>query len=115
MELKLKDGGYVFSDSGPLEEVSGADERLQRILCRLSARRGGFFLLPGFGSRLHTLTALKPSQRPAAARQFVHEALEPEEGLEVLEVEYADAGEGGALITVKLSLDGADRELSLSF
>ena len=114
MELKIRDGEYVFSESG-LDEVSGADERLQRILCRLSARRGGFSLLPDFGSRLYTLTSLKPSERPAAARQFVHEALEKEEGVEVLAVDYADGGENGALITLRLRLDGVDRELSLSF
>lgn len=114
MELKLSEGRYVSSDKGLLESVSGREERLQRIMCRLAARRGAFLPMPDFGSRLHSLTSLKPSAREAAARQAVHEALAEEEGVEIISVKCAD-GEGETLrIEVELALDGKEVELALT-
>ena len=80
MELTLSQGKYVSGETGTLERVSGEEETVQRILCRLSARRGGFYPMPDFGSMLHSLSSFKPSARAAAARQFVHEALEKGKG-----------------------------------
>lgn len=114
MELKMIKGGYVASEAGGLETVSGQDERIQRIMCRLAARRGGFFPMPDFGSRLHTLSALKPSARDAAARQYIHEALESEEGVEIISVECTD-GEGDSLVIgLELSIGGNSTELSFT-
>lgn len=114
MELKITNGGYVASDAGGLETVSGQDEKIQRIMCRLAARRGGFFPMPDFGSRLHTLSALKPSARDAAARQYIHEALESEDGVEILSVECS-AGENDSLvIRLDMSIGGSDTELTFT-
>ena len=113
MELNLREGRYVSDDSGALGHVEGREEKLQRIFCRLSARRGGFFPMPDFGSKLHALFSLKPSARPAAARQYVHEALEAED-VEVVSVDYVDKGDGSAVISVELELEGEGAELTVN-
>lgn len=112
MELKLSRGRYVSTDKGTLDHVSGTDETIQRILCRLSARRGGFYPMPDFGSRLHTLCSMKSSARAAAARQFVHEALAAE-NVEILSVDCMDGQDGQCLVSVELSLDGSETNLTL--
>lgn len=113
MELKLSQGRYVLSDEGELLSVSGTEEQIQRIMCRLAARRGGFYPLPDFGSRLHSLVSLKASARSAAARQFIHEALEKEEGIEILDVECLPTEDGCLNIRLDLSIGGSNTELRL--
>ena len=50
MELKLENGDYLPDGHGGLQQAE--EELLQRVLSRLSARRGSFPFLPDFGSRL---------------------------------------------------------------
>ena len=42
MELKIKDRDYVADGAGGLVRVSGWDELLERVLFKLSVRRGSF-------------------------------------------------------------------------
>ena len=42
MELKLQNGDYVLDGAARLCRVEGAEALLQRVLFRLSARRGAF-------------------------------------------------------------------------
>lgn len=115
MELKFESGRYVKSAYGGFETVAGRDEALQRALMRLSARRGSFFPLPDFGSELHSLFSMKKSQRAAAARRMVYEALKPESDIEAVEVEYRETGDGTAVVSVALELaDGGSGEVSVS-
>lgn len=114
MELKLSRGRYVISDTGAIESVSGQEEKLQRIMCRLSARRGGFYPMPEFGSRLHTLASMKPSARSAAARQFVHEALAGEDDVEIVSVDCSNTGEDSLLIRLGLNIGGNGTELTFT-
>ena len=55
MELKIKDRDYVADGAGGLVRVSGWDELLERVLFKLSVRRGSFALVPELGSKLHLL------------------------------------------------------------
>lgn len=105
MEIKFDGGRYVRGVCGGFETVSGREELLQRALMRLSARRGGFFPLPDFGSELHTLFTMKKSQRAAAARRMVYEALAPETQLQVRDVDYSESGDT-ARVSVELELAG---------
>lgn len=86
MALMLRDGDYVRDELGGLRTVEGAEELLQRVLFKLSARRGGFPLLPEVGSQLYRLSGVKPGQRSALARQYVAEALADEAELEITDV-----------------------------
>ena len=55
MELKIRDRDYVSDGAGGLERADGWDEVLQRVLFKLSVRRGSFSLAPELGSELHLL------------------------------------------------------------
>ena len=60
MELKLIDGDYAADASGGLATVSGIEELAQRVLMKLTARRGSFPLMPDYGSRLYTCPRSSP-------------------------------------------------------
>ena len=88
MELKIKDRDYVADGMGGLVRVSGWDELLERVLFKLSVRRGSFSLLPELGSKLHLLRREKGGNRTSAAKQYA-----AEEGLTVTGVELAEKGD----------------------
>ena len=82
MELKIKDRDYVADGAGGLVRVSGWDELLERVLFKLSVRRGSFALAPELGSKLHLLWREKGESRATA--------LADEEGLSVTGMELAE-------------------------
>ena len=90
MELKIRDRDYVSDGAGGLERADGWDEVLQRVLFKLSVRRGSFSLAPELGSELHLLWREKGESRATAAKQYVAEALADEEGLSVMGVELVE-------------------------
>ena len=67
MELELQNGDYVPDGIGGVRRVSGREALAQRIIFRLTARRGSFPFWPELGSRLYQLGSLLASQRAAAA------------------------------------------------
>ena len=69
MELKIKDRDYVADGAGGLVRVSGWDELLERVLFKLSVRRGSFALVPELGSKLHLLWREKGEAGCGAARR----------------------------------------------
>ena len=73
MELKIKDRDYVSDGAGALVRVSGREELLERVLYKLSVRRGSFALAPELGSELHLLWREKGERRETAAKQYVAE------------------------------------------
>lgn len=111
MELLIRDGDYVPDGRGGLRRAQGTEELLQRVLFKLSARRGSFPLLPELGSRLYLLTREKPSAWAGMARQYAAEALQGEE-LTVAGVS-AVPREGGIELTVELEYRGESLSLTL--
>lgn len=105
MELKLVNGDYVSDGNGAMVRLTGAEEVLGRVLYRLTARRGGFSLLPELGSRLYLVMRERPSARQALAAQYVTEALREETELNVTGVEWLEQGEE-ARLTVRLDWQG---------
>lgn len=95
MELRLREGQYVPGAPGGFERVFGKEELLQRVCMKLKARRGEFYPLPEYGSRLYTLASVKPSLRETAARQFILEALADETGLVLDSVEVEEGEDQG--------------------
>lgn len=86
------DGKYQALAGGGFATVNGIQEMAQRISMKLTAKRGGFPLLPKYGSELYRLGAVKPSERRAVAEKYVAAALSDERGLvlENLEISYTD-------------------------
>jgi phage gp46-like protein len=105
MELALRNGDYVPDNAGGLRRVAGREALLQRVLFRLTARRGMFPFREDLGSRLWKLGQLSASTRQAAAKQYVVEALAEETELTVEEVTLAQQ-ETGVELTVELSYEG---------
>lgn len=106
MALMLREGDYVSDGQGGLVTVTGARELLERVLWKLTLRRGSFPFLPELGSRLHLLGQAKAAQREALARRYVEEALADEE-LTVTGVGLSQE-EGRALPSAELAWQGEE-------
>ena len=105
MGLCLRNGDYVPDGRGGLRRAEGQEALLERVLFRLTARRGAFPFLPELGSRLWRLGQVPAADRQSAAEQYVAEALAEEPGLVVEEVEMAETG-GRARVTVSFIWQG---------
>lgn len=106
MELELRNGDYVPDGVGGLRKVAGREALAQRVLFRLTARRGAFPFWESLGSRLWELGKLPARERDSAARQYVAEALAGEAGVSVESVTLRDTGGGKAEVTAELRYEG---------
>lgn len=106
MELQLKNGDYVPNGAGGLRRVTGREELLQRVLFKLTARRGSFPFWEDLGSRLWQLGQISAVQRRSAAKQYVAEALAEEAGLRVETVELTEGHDGTAALAAELFYEG---------
>ena len=100
-EIRLDQGDLVPDGAGDFCRLEGAQALLQRVLFRLTARRGSFPFLPQLGSQLYLLGRERPEARLSAARQYAAEAVQPE-GLTVEDVRLTDRGGGRMDLTVWL-------------
>ena len=91
----------------------GADALRERVLVRLTARRGGLPLLPRLGSRLYLLTREPAAQRLSAAQQYVAEALAEEE-VNVTDVILTPEGRGRIHVAVLLEYQGTELSASVT-
>ena len=104
MALMLRDGDYVSDGKGGLRTVSGSEEVLDRVLWKLTVRRGSFPFLPELGSRLHLLGQVPAGRRETLARQYAAEALSDEE-LTVTGVSLSEE-EGRTRLAVRMDWKG---------
>lgn len=111
MEARIHDGDYIPDGLGGVVRCQGADALLERVLFRLTARRGGLPPLPRLGSRLYLLAREPAAQRLSAARQYVAEAL-AEEPVSVTDVTLSP--ESPDRIRMKVSLDYEGTEMAVS-
>ena len=111
MELILNNGDYIPDGQGNVARAEGDDALLQRVLFRLTARRGMLPMLPDLGSQLYRLGQEKADARLSAARQYAAEAVKPE-GLAVQDLTLEQAGDGRMNLT--LWLEGADTALTVT-
>lgn len=108
-ELKINGGDYVADGVGGTVRVKGRDALLQRVLFRLTARRGGFPFLEDLGSTLYALGGEAPSHRQSAAEAAVAQALAEEKNLRVVQV-----GLEGDHLTVRMNYEGEELNLQLT-
>ncbi|MEA4953996.1 MAG: hypothetical protein VB096_00555 [Pseudoflavonifractor sp.] len=106
MALILREGDYVPDGKGGFQTAEGSQELLERILWKLSVRRGSFPFLPELGSRLHLLGRAAPGQRASLARQYVSEALS-DEHVEVCEVTLEEA-DGAVQLIARIEWQGEE-------
>lgn len=111
MELKLTEGRYT-ARARSLETVTGYEELAQRIMMKLTARRGKFWPMPDYGSNLYKLiNGEKPSNRENAVRQYVAEALSDETGIELISVNIEETASDA--IFIKLEFAYSDGSFSV--
>lgn len=113
MEIRIHNGDYIPDGLGGIVRCQGADALLERVLFRLTARRGGLPLLPRLGSRLYLLPREPAPQRPSAARQYVAEAL-AEEDVAITDVILTPEGQGRIRIHVLLEYQGTELSVSVA-
>ncbi len=113
MEIKLVQGDYVPDGLGGIQRCKGKDALLQRVLFRLTARRGGFPLLPRLGSQLYLLSRESAASRASAAMKFAAEAL-ADEDVTVTDVTLSPLGEGRIQVAVMLDYRGEDLSILLT-
>lgn len=107
MALLFHDGDYIPNGKGGFCTVTGDREVLERVLWKLSVRRGSFPFLPKLGSRLHLLCSYPAKEREALAGRYVREALSDED-LSVTAVTLTQTGEGRGELTVSLVYEGQE-------
>ena len=105
MALVFRDGDYIPDGKGGFLTAKGGAELLERVLWKLTVRRGSFPFLPQLGSRLHLLCRATAREREALAEQYVKEALADEE-VNVTAVRLSPDGEGRATLAVDLLYQG---------
>lgn len=113
MELELRDGDYIADGVGGLRRVEGREALLQRVLFRLTARRGTFPFQEDLGSRLWALGRVPAPERQAAARQYVTEALS-QEPVTVEDVTLEQNRDGTAAVTARLRYEGESLPVTVS-
>ena len=109
----MKNGDYVPDGKGSFQVCTGPQELLQRVIFRLTARRGALPFLPNLGSRLYLLTREKPSARGPLAVQYVAQALEEEQDIKITGVELTGGKDGLAQLKVSLTWQGEELALSV--
>ena len=111
MAMKLVNGNYVPNERGGQEQISGTEAVMQRVLMKLKARRGGFALMPEFGSKLYLLSREKPSARQRAAEQYISEALADETEVNIVDVQVGEDDDG---ICIGITVNVGDSTASVS-
>lgn len=105
-ELMLRGGDYLPNGKGGFAVCTGDEALLQRVLFKLTARRGAFPLLPNLGSRLYLLSRCALGERESLARQYAAEALADEPELTVAGVTLTETDSGAAALRVELERQG---------
>lgn len=106
MMLILREGDYVPDGQGGFSAATGAAQVLERILWKLTVKRGSFPFLPELGSRLHLLSRVPRGEREALAAQYVAEALS-DEAVALKETRLKQEGESW-LLSLKLDWQGEE-------
>lgn len=110
IEFEMNNGDFNPDGAGGFRQLEGNRALIQRILFRLTARRGALPFLPRLGSQLHTLSREKESARQVLCRQYVCQALEDED-VTVTDVIYTES-ENLAQVKVCLEWQGEPLEVS---
>ena len=113
MEPRIQNGDYIPDGLGGVVRSQGADALLERVLFRLTARRGGLPPLPQLGSRLYLLGREPAAQRLSAARQYVAEALS-EEAVSITDVKLTPEGQGRVRVETSLEYQGTELSVSVT-
>lgn len=111
-ELQMVNGDYIPNGAGDFCRLEGSQALIQRVLFKLSARRGALPFLPETGSLLYTLFREKKSARQALCTRYVQQALEGE-NVTVTGVTYREENRS-AYVRINLEWQGEPLEVTVS-
>ena len=100
MDTAISNGDFICDSKGLPFELTGYDELLQRVLIRLTVKKGSFIYDTSLGSRLYTLKATDGNIKERAL-SLVREAL-----INISEVVVED-------VLTTLTNDGENLELTV--
>lgn len=101
MDILLQDRDHAAAN-GCLQTLTGPAEAIQRLLIRLSVRKGTFLPDPNLGSELYKL--VPGPDADALALHFAQQALLPEHGAAVTGAACRLAAPDTLTVTVRIAL-----------
>lgn len=93
MDTAIANGDFLLDDRGRPLAITGMQEILQRILIRLTVKKGSFIFDPDLGSNLYTLKTSGLSAKGDALK-LVREALQDMKGISVENVSLTPTNGG---------------------
>lgn len=114
IDYKIIDGDLTRKGLGDLQLVKGIEAKKQSMIIRISVERGSFIYDETLGSRLKLLYREKSSKINKMADLYVREALELEEGIEVMGVEVKWLDKKKILILVSFTWNDIQDSLEVA-
>ena len=107
MDTAISNGDFICDSKGIPVELTGYDELLQRVLIRLTVKKGSFIYDTSLGSRLYTLKSTDGNLKERAL-SLVREAL-----VDDVFTTWTNDGENLEL-TVVLSINNEEKDVVIT-
>ena len=105
MDTLLENGSHALDERGLPMAITGLRALIQRLLIRLSVRKGSFLPDPTLGSELYRLPCSGGEQTNRLALHYAQQALLPEPGARVEQAVCRLAGEGSLAVSVTVKIN----------
>ncbi|MFR1179007.1 MAG: histidine kinase [Acutalibacteraceae bacterium] len=114
MDTAISNGDFICDSKGIPVELTGYDELLQRVLIRLTVKKGSFIYDTSLGSRLYTLKSTDGNLKERAL-SLVGEALVDISEVIVDDVFTTWTNDGENLeLTVVLSINNEEKDVVIT-
>lgn len=113
MDILLENGTYALDERGLPITVTGLRACIQRLLIRLSVRKGCFLPDPTLGSELYRLPVSGGEQTNRLALHYAQQALLPEPRAKVKQAICHPVGEGDLAVNVIIEIDNQSYPLEV--
>lgn len=114
MDTLLQNGDHAVDKTGLPMAVTGLGALIQRLLIRLSVRRGCFTPDLGLGSELYRLPWAAGEEAGRLALHYAQQALLPEGEARVVSAACRPLEEGALAVTVTVRVGGLDYPLEVT-
>ncbi len=105
MDTLLENGTHALDERGLPITITGLRALIQRLLIRLSVRKGSFLPDPSLGSELYRLPCSAGEQNNRLALHYAQQALLQEPGAKVEQAVCRLMEEGSLAVSVTVKID----------